>query len=170
MKKIWTIGHSTRSLDEFIEMLKIFKIDLLADVRSFPGSKRFPQFNKEDLSFSLKKENIDYVHLKELGGRRKPSTQSKNIGWHNKSFQAYADFTETEEFKDGIKKLLSFAGETNTAIMCAEALWWKCHRSIISDYLKAKGWCVIHIIGKEKEEEHPYTKPAKVVQGNLFYD
>lgn len=169
-RKIFTIGHSTRSLEELIELLHSYKIKILADVRSIPGSKRFPHFNKENLEIKLSEEEIEYIHIEELGGRRRVNPFSHNIAWKNRSFRAYADYMETDEFKNGIEKLISAAKEKNTAFMCSEAVWWKCHRSMISDYLKLKGWIVIHILGKNKTEEHPYTKQAKIFQDSLFYN
>jgi uncharacterized protein (DUF488 family) len=169
MRNIWTIGHSTRGLTEFIEILKSFHIQVLADVRSFPGSKKFPHFNKEFLAATLEMHSIKYIHLPELGGRRKPVRDSKNIAWRNEAFRGYADYMESESFKNGIVKLTEKANEKNTAYMCSEAVWWKCHRSMISDYLKAKGWNVLHIMGENKVQPHPYTSPARVIQGTLDY-
>ncbi|MGA7837497.1 MAG: DUF488 domain-containing protein [Ignavibacteriaceae bacterium] len=168
-KKIWTIGHSTRSIEEFVEMLLTFNIEVLVDVRSFPGSKRFPQFNKENLAESLLANRIEYVHILRLGGRRTPKKDSKNTGWKHKSFRGYADYMETEYFKEGIDELIKIAGKRKTVIMCSEAVWWKCHRSMISDYLKLNGWTVLHIMDKMKADEHPYTQPAKILNGKLDY-
>lgn len=168
-KTIWTIGHSTRPIAEFTDLLKSFFIELLIDVRSYPGSRRYPQFNKENLSLSLNENGIEYVHLKELGGRRKPREKSKNTAWKNSSFRGYADYMETEEFKNGVNKVFDKASSIKSAVMCAEAPWWRCHRSLISDYLKLNGWNVIHIIDPDKAENHTYTKPVKIKQGNLFY-
>ncbi len=166
---IWTIGHSTRSIEEFIEILKSFDITTLADVRSLPGSKRFPHFNKEELKISLELNAINYIHILSLGGRRKTNKGSKNISWRNKSFRGYADYMETQEFKKGIDEVLEIALKSKTAIMCAEAYWRKCHRSMISDYLKSLGINVFHISGIRKGEEHKFTEPSKIVQGELQY-
>lgn len=152
-----------------MEMLKSFRIEALVDVRSFPGSRRYPHFNKENLSKSLEDMGIQYNHILKLGGRRKPDPHSHNTAWKNKAFQGYADYMETKNFKEGIKELLDLATQKRTAYMCSEAVWWRCHRSLISDHLKANGWEVIHIMDKDKGQEHPYTSPAKVVQGRLFY-
>lgn len=168
-KQIWTIGHSTRSWEEFVEMLKSFEIELLGDVRSFPGSRKFPHFHKENIEKKLPKEKIEYFHFKDLGGRRKASPNSKNTIWKNVSFRSYADYMETESFKNGIKKLNEVASKKRVAIMCSEAVWWRCHRSMISDYLKVNGWKVFHIMNTEKAYEHPYTKPAKEIDGELVY-
>lgn len=168
-KIVWTIGHSTRTLEELIEMLHSFKIEMVVDIRSYPGSRRYPQFNKEALEISLPENKIQYIHLKELGGRRKVNPDSKNTVWRHVAFRGYADYMETEDFKEGIWKLETIALQSRTAFMCSEAVWWRCHRSMVSDYLKAHGWKVMHIMGVDKEEEHPYTAPAKVVNGELTY-
>jgi uncharacterized protein (DUF488 family) len=168
--KIWTIGHSTRTIDEFISLLQANQIRLLVDVRSLPGSKRYPQFNKEALADSLGKTGIRYEHFPELGGRRKAKPESKNTAWRNASFRGYADYMETEEFRKGVERLLDLAASAGpTAIMCAEAVWWRCHRSLISDYLKARGIEILHIIDAKQTELHPYTSAARVVNGKLSY-
>lgn len=168
-KTVWTIGHSTRTLEELIEMLRSFKIELVADIRSYPGSRRYPQFNKEALEVSLPENNIQYVHIKKLGGRRKVNPESKNTSWRHVAFRGYADYMETEDFKEGIKELEKIALEQRTAFMCSEAVWWRCHRSMVSDYLKVHGWKVMHIMAVNKEDEHPYTAPAKIVNCELSY-
>lgn len=168
-RNIWTIGHSTHSLEEFIAMLKSFRIEMVADVRSFPGSRRVPHFNKESLEVALPQYGLRYIHIKNLGGRRKVHPDSRNISWRHPAFRGYADFMETETFMEGIMNLEQIAVEQLTAFMCAEAVWWRCHRSMISDYLKAEGWNVMHIINVEKSIEHPYTKPARIVDGKLSY-
>jgi uncharacterized protein (DUF488 family) len=168
--RIWTIGHSTRTIDEFIALLKASDIKLLVDVRTLPGSKRYPQFNKEILSDLLRKAGIRYEHFPELGGRRKARSDSHNTAWRNASFRGYADYMETEEFHKGVQRLLDLAANAGpTAIMCAEAVWWRCHRSLISDYLKARGIEVIHILDINKTELHPYTSAARIVNGKLSY-
>lgn len=168
-KIIWTIGHSTRELEFFVEMLKSFKIEKLVDVRSYPGSRRFPQFNKEALEKSIPSAKIEYQHIRELGGRRKTSKDSKNTSWRLASFRGYADYMETDQFKQAIGELEKIGSEKRTAFMCSEAVWWSCHRSMISDYLKAEGWKVVHIMDTDKSEEHPYTKPARLLNGKLSY-
>jgi uncharacterized protein (DUF488 family) len=141
----------------------------VADVRSYPGSRRYPQFNKEALEISLPENNIQYVHLKKLGGRRKNDTHSVNTGWRNEAFRGYADHMETDEFKKGIEELQQLAARKRIAYMCSEAVWWRCHRSMISDHLKSIGWTVLHIMNNDKAEEHPYTSPARIVNGKLSY-
>jgi len=168
--RIWTIGHSTRTIDEFISLLQANQIRSLADVRTLPGSRRYPQFKMETLADSLSKVGIRYEHFPELGGRRKPRDDSRNLAWRNASFRGYADYMETEEFQKGVKRLLDFAADAGpTAIMCAEAVWWRCHRSLISDYLKVRGIGVMHVLNANKTEPHPYTSAARIVNGELSY-
>jgi uncharacterized protein (DUF488 family) len=168
-KTIWTIGHSTHTLDELLHMLHSFSIQLLADVRNFPGSRKFPQFNKEALQVSLPNNDIQYKHFKSLGGRRKSNPDSVNDAWRSPAFRAYADYMETPDFKNAVDELIHDALEMRTAFMCSEAVWWRCHRSLISDYLKLEGWKVMHIMAVGKATEHPYTQPAKIVDGMLNY-
>jgi uncharacterized protein (DUF488 family) len=168
--RFWTIGHSTRKIDIFISLLEKNGIKLVIDVRGLPGSKRYPQFNKEALSASLHKVGIRYEHFPELGGRRKPKHNSRNTGWRNASFRGYADHMETEEFRKGIDDLIDLASEVRpVTIMCAEAVWWRCHRALISDYLKVRGIEVIHIVDANKIEPHPFTSAAHFVEGALSY-
>jgi len=166
---IWTIGHSTRSLEEFLELLGLNRIEALADVRRFPGSRRYPHFGQDQLAASLHKAHIGYRHFPELGGRRRASPDSLNLAWRNETFRAYADFMETSEFAEGVEKLRKLARANRTAIMCAEAVWWRCHRGLISDFLKADGWQVLHILSRAKIEEHPFTSAASIVNGKLSY-
>jgi uncharacterized protein (DUF488 family) len=167
---IWTVGHSTRSAEEFKEIILAHQVEALVDVRSFPGSRRYPHFNKPELAHHLNSSGILYVHLPELGGRRRPSPASKNTAWQNASFRAYADHMESVEFQKGIDALLKLSKTKRTTVMCAEALWWRCHRSLIADFLKAKGVEVIHIIDARKTESHPYTSVARIVEGRLSYE
>lgn len=169
-KTIWTIGHSTRTLEELVAMLHSFQIEMVADIRSFPGSRRYPQFNKEALEISIPENNMQYIHLKELGGRRKVNPGSKNTAWRHLAFRGYADYMETEDFKKGIETLEHLAIKHRTAYMCSEAVWWRCHRSMVSDYLKVHEWNVMHIMDVGKEVEHPYTQPARIFNGDLSYE
>lgn len=166
---IYTIGHSTHAIEEFISMLQSFKIEVLVDVRSLPGSRKFPQYNAENLKVSLEENNIQYVYMKDLGGRRKLDKNSKNDLWRNVSFRSYADYMETPEFEHAVHELEDLALKQTVAYMCAEAVWWRCHRSMISDYLKAKSWTVMHIMTKDKATEHPYTSPARVEGDEVHY-
>ena len=167
---IWTIGHSTRSADEFNQILLAHAITALVDVRSFPGSRRYPHFNQSELSAHLESLGILYTHNPKLGGRRRHSPKSKNTAWKNASFRAYADHIETEEFAQGIEELLRIASTRPTVVMCAEALWWRCHRSLIADFLKSRGVTVLHILDAKKTEEHPFTSAARIVDGELSYE
>jgi uncharacterized protein (DUF488 family) len=166
---IWTVGHSTKTADDFHALLLAHDVKTLVDVRSFPGSRRFPHFNKDELSSFLLSKQIDYRHLPALGGRRRGRVDSVNTGLSNPSFRAYADHMETEEFKQGVDELGVLAVQERTAIMCAEALWWRCHRSLIADYFKSRGSVVTHILDVAKTEIHPYTTAAKIVDGKLSY-
>ncbi len=166
---IWTIGHSTRSIEDFLALLKNAGIQVLADVRSFPGSRRYPHFSKENLASVLAAAGIEYVHLPELGGRRRPLRDSLNMTWRNESFRGYADYMETDAFREGIERLMELARERRTAIMCSEAVWWRCHRSLIADYLKAANVTVTHILTVSKSAEHPFTSAAQIVNGKLSY-
>jgi uncharacterized protein (DUF488 family) len=167
--RIWTVGHSTRSAEELVRILMAHEISTLVDVRTFPGSRRYPQFNKSALNESLASAEIVYKHEPRLGGRRTPRKDSHNTAWQNAQFRGYADHMETDEFANGIKELLELARESQTAVMCAEAVWWRCHRSLIADYLKAAGHTVIHIIDERKIQEHPFTSAARIVDGELSY-
>jgi len=167
--EVWTIGHSTRSIGDFIEALKAFRIQMLVDARSFPGSRRYPQFGQARLSVLLADSDIGYIHLTELGGRRRARQDSPNVAWRNEGFRGYADYMESDEFRQGIDRLVELAGSQRTVIMCAEAVWWRCHRGLISDYLKVKGVEVVHIIDEKKSQPHPFTSAARVVNGELSY-
>ena len=156
-------------MDEFVQLLKANGIRALADVRRFPGSRRLPHFNQQPFSAALAEAGIEYVHFPELGGRRRARPDSPNTAWRNEAFRGYADHLTTEEFQAGIERLLKFARRTPTAIMCAEALWWQCHRGLIADVLKASGHEVIHILAGSKTEPHPFTSAAQIVDGKLTY-
>ncbi len=150
---IFTIGHSTRIIPEFIELLRQVDVNLLVDVRSFPGSRTTPQFNIETLPGSLAAEGINYRHLRSLGGRRqhpKGAPPSTNTFWRVPAFRNYADYAETDGFRAGFDELLALARDHRCAIMCAEAVWWRCHRRIVADYLLAAGLTVEHIMGLGK--------------------
>jgi len=169
VKTLWTIGHSTRNFEEFIKLLKSFKIEILVDVRHYPGSRKFPQYNKDNLKDFLPQDGIEYIHLVDLGGRRKPVPNSKNDAWRNDSFKGYADYMETEQFQKSLNILMKLAFTKRTAIMCSEAVWWRCHRSLVADILKVRNWKVMHILAENKATEHPFTQPATVVDGKLDY-
>lgn len=167
---IWTIGHSTRPIVTFKGILLAHQITRLVDVRRLPKSRRFPHFNREKLDEELSAIAIEYIHLPELGGLRQPKSDSKNTALHNASFRAYADYMETPEFENGVARLIQLASAGGTAIMCAEALWWRCHRRLISDYLKSTGFLIRHIIDETQEQPHSYTDAARIVEGRLSYE
>jgi uncharacterized protein (DUF488 family) len=167
---VWTIGHSTRPLDEFLELLAESRVEAIADVRRFPGSRRHPEYGSAALEPSLQQRALAYRWLPSLGGRRRPRPDSTNVAWRNVSFRGYADYMETGEFAAGLADLLALARTQRTAVMCAEAVWWRCHRSLIADALRAGGVAVVHILGPGKTAPHPLTSPARIVQGRLTYD
>lgn len=166
---VFTIGHSTRSIDEFIRILVHYQVSLLADIRALPGSKHVPQFNCEDLEKSLHQAGLEYVHLKRLGGRRKPLPDSGNDGWRNKSFRGFADHMQTKDFACGLRELINLAEKKITAIMCAEAVPWRCHRSLVADALVVYGIKVINIFSEAKSEIHHLTPFAKVNGNEITY-
>jgi uncharacterized protein (DUF488 family) len=157
VKTIWTIGHSTLDFEEFVEILRSFRIRVVADIRHYPGSRKFPQYNSGTLKELLNQAGIDYISFTELGGRRKPRPDSRNGIWRSDAFRGYADYMETDAFTEGICRLTETASLSRTAYMCAEAVWWRCHRALVSDYLKSQGWQVMHIMKKDVAVEHPYT-------------
>jgi len=167
--KIYTIGHSTRPQEEFIAMLKQFGVMLLADVRTIPRSRFNPQFNSDELSKALSREGIRYLHLKELGGLRKPRKDSPNIGWKHSGFRGYADYMLTPEFQEAIAKFLQIAEKQPTTVMCAEAVYFRCHRMVLSDAMLVRGVDVEHILSKTKAEPHKLTKFARVEGTSITY-
>jgi uncharacterized protein (DUF488 family) len=166
---VWTIGHSTHTLDELLALLAAYRIEAVADVRRFPGSRRHPQFAREALAQSLPAHGLEYEWLPPLGGRRRPRPDSPNTGWRNASFRGYADHLASPEFAQGLAQLLALAERKRTTLMCAEALWWRCHRSLIADVLRCRGIEVIHILDAAHSTVHPYTAPARIVDGQLSY-
>jgi uncharacterized protein (DUF488 family) len=171
LSTIWTIGHGTRSGDEFVQMLQEAGIQCLVDVRSYPGSRRNPQFSRVTLASLLFDHGIQYQWEGEgLGGFRKPKADSKNVVLKNEGFRGYADYMESEEFKQSAKLLIEQAQETKIAYMCAERLPWQCHRYLISDYLVTQGVTVIHLVAPGKTQEHKLNPVAKLSKGELVYD
>ncbi len=166
---VWTIGHSTLSADEFIGRLRSHGMEAIADVRRFPGSRRHPHFAREAMEAWLRDAGIAYAWLPQLGGRRRPVAGTPNTAWRNESFRGYADHLSSPEFAEGMAALQSLAIEHRTALMCAETLWWQCHRSLIADVLKVHGVQVLHVGAAEAETAHPYTSAATVVDGELGY-
>lgn len=171
MKKrnIFTIGHSTRSTEEFTELLRIYNVKEIVDVRSIPRSRYNPQFNEDTLEQSLKQNNIKYKHLKKLGGLRHSKKDSINQGWHNVSFRGFADYMATPEYSEGLEELIKIASARETAIMCAEAVPWRCHRSLIADALIKKGWLVQDIMSPTSVTKHRLTSFLRVRKGQLVY-
>ena len=167
--QLFTVGHSNQPLRAFLVTLVSHDIALIADVRRFPASRRHPHFAKDALAASLQERGIAYEHFPELGGRRSARKDSPNTAWQNAGFRGYADYMETRAFEDGIARLLSHAAQQRTAIMCAELLWWQCHRGLIADSLKARGHEVVHLMSPAKQEPHPFTSAASIVDGELSY-
>ena len=165
--KIYTIGHSTRSFDEFLGLLREHEVERLADIRRYPGSRRFPHFSKDSLAVSLPREGIAYVHVPELGGRRKPRPDSPNAAWRNEQFRAYADHMSTSEFREAVDGLL--ASPLRTAVMCAEAVPWRCHRNLLSDELVRRGVDVVHILSPGSTRLHQLTPDAKIEGDHVVY-
>ena len=169
LARLLTIGHSTLAADAFVAMLSAHRIELLADVRRFPASRRHPQFNCEALAEMLARHDIAYQHFPELGGRREPNPDSINTAWREAGFRGYADYMETADFDHGITRLLEAAKSKATAIMCAEKSWRSCHRGLIADHVKASGIEVIHILDAVATEPHPWTHAARMIDGRLSY-
>ncbi len=161
---IYTIGHSTRRLDEFLDLVGRYGIELLLDIRTVPRSRHVPHFNSDSLKRALHERGVAYIHIKRLGGLRKPAKDSVNKAWRNSSFRGFADYMQTEEFKKGLNELLDLASEKRTALMCAEAVPWRCHRSLVSDALLVRGVEVRHIVSEKSSRLHELT-PFAVVEG-----
>ena len=153
-KILWTIGHSTREINEFLEVLKSYHIKQLIDIRALPGSNKYPHFNNDRLKNYLSENGIDYKYIKQLSGLRKRIKDASPNVWKNKSFSNYAAYMEIADFKEGIKQLIDYALQAPTVIMCAEVLWWRCHRSLIADYMKSIGWEVINIQDSKTQTLH----------------
>jgi uncharacterized protein (DUF488 family) len=168
---IFTLGHSTHPLEQFLELLSANGIEALADVRSFPGSRRWPHFNQPALRESMERAGIEYHWMQKLGGRRSEvRPDSPHSAWQLPAFRAYADYAEGEEFQQGLAELIALARRARTAYMCSEGLWWRCHRRLISDRLLLLGWRVTHILPNGKLSEHSLPDFARVVEGRLIYD
>jgi len=166
---LWTIGHSTRPIDEFLDLLKAHGIQRLVDVRTVPKSRHNPQFNTDQLAKSLKKAGLTYSHMPQLGGLRKAKRDSINVGWRNASFRGYADYMQTDEFWIALKELMADSRRLKTAIMCAEAVPWRCHRSMIADALVSRGWTVKHIMSSTKADDHQLTSFAVIDRDRVTY-
>ena len=169
MRTIYTIGHSTRTIDQFIELLKAHSIEELVDVRTVPKSRHNPQFSSDALAESLRQAGLQYRHMGALGGLRHARKDSINTGWENESFRGYADYMATPEFQAVLEQLEALAEERTVAIMCAEAVPWRCHRSLIADALTVRGWQVLHITSKKTAKPHELTPFLQVQDGILTY-
>ncbi len=169
MNHIYTIGHSTHPIDEFIEILKTYGIELLVDIRTIPKSRANPQFNESDLRASLEQAGLEYLRLEALGGLRHTSVLSVNTAWKNKSFRGFADYMQTDEFKKGIEALVDLARNKQVAIMCAEAVPWRCHRSLVGDALLVRGLNVFDVMSKTSSKPHTLTPWAKVDGTQVTY-
>jgi uncharacterized protein (DUF488 family) len=167
---IWSVGHGARPLAEFLETLRAADIKSLADVRSRPGSRRHPHFSARSLEAALNEIGIAYLHLPELGGRREPRADSPHRALRVAAFRGYADHMDTGEFARGYERLTSLAQKSRTAFMCAETLWWRCHRRLIADRLTADGWNVTHLLAPGKSEPHVLWDVARTLDGHLVYD
>lgn len=167
---LYTVGHSTRTWSEFLALLQAHSITALADIRRFPGSMRLPQFGADSMAEDLSSAGIDYLPYKDLGGRRRPAPDSLNLGWHNPSFRAYADYMETADFLMALAHLLDVAEEHRTVIMCAEAVPWRCHRNLVADAaVLLFGWDVRHIMTEKKATLHKPAAFARVEGDHLIY-
>lgn len=166
---LWTIGHSSRSIDEFLDLLRTHGVAHVADVRRFAGSRKHPHFAPEALARALGDAGLSYTPVPELGGRRRPRPDSPNGAWRSEAFRGYADHMATPEFATGAAHLAALARTDRVAAMCAEAVWWRCHRALIADCFKAHGWTVLHVLGPAAPAEHPYTPVARIVDGELRY-
>ena len=162
--KVWSIGHSTHGLDDFVDLLRGHGITALVDIRTVPKSRRHPHFRSDSLARSLPEREIAYTHMPRLGGFRRPRADSPNGGWRNESFRGYADYAMTEEFAVGLAELRRIAGAERTAMMCSEALWWRCHRRVVADRLLVAGATVLHIGSDGRTSEHEITPTARVSQ------
>jgi uncharacterized protein (DUF488 family) len=166
---LYTIGHSTRGLDEFLALLRAHEIELVADIRTIPKSRHNPQFNTDRLASGLERAGVRYAHLPALGGLRHPAKDSINRGWRNASFRGFADYMGTPEFERGLRRLETLAGQRRTAIMCAEAVPWRCHRSLVADALSLKGWRIRHIQSQRTAVPHALTSFLRVRAGKPTY-
>ena len=168
---LYTVGHSTHPIERLLGLLGEHRIAILADIRSYPGSRRWPQFNQESLAESLGRAGIEYRWLKRLGGRRHSKrADSPHVAWTVAAFRSYADYTESAEFAEGLKELIAIASAARSAIMCSEGLWWQCHRRIVSDQMTVAGWDVEHIMPDGKLTAHRLPDFASVVDGRIVYD
>ncbi|HET9845076.1 MAG TPA: DUF488 domain-containing protein [Nitrospira sp.] len=167
--QLWTIGHSTKPIEDFLAMLRSHGIQRLVDVRTIPRSRHNPQYDTEALAAHLKKAKLTYRHMPQLGGLKKAKKDSVNAGWKNASFRGYADYMQSEQFRSALEQLMAESREWATAVMCAEAVPWRCHRSLIADALLIRGWVIRHIMTKTKADTHRLTPFAVVAADRITY-
>ena len=170
MPSIYSVGHGARAIEEFLEALRAADVKTLADIRSAPGSRRHPQFGQAALAASFTETGIEYVHLRGLGGRRDAPPDSRHVALKVDAFRGYADHMSTDEFAADYARLVATARERTTAFMCAETLWWRCHRRMLSDRLTVDGWDVVHLLAPGRSEPHRLWDVARVADGRLVYD
>ena len=170
MDSIWTIGHSNHPLEEFLGILKAHGIERVVDVRRFPASRKWPHFNAVSLATSLPESGIDYAGAPELGGRRKGRPDSPHTAWRVEAFRGYADFMDSQDFAAGLDRVMALAKERRSALMCAEALPWRCHRSLIADALLARGWDVLEVLSEKEARPHRLTAFARLEGTRVIYD
>jgi uncharacterized protein (DUF488 family) len=168
-RSVYSLGHSTRTIDEFLNILRKYDIDDIADIRTIPKSRTNPQFNLEDLAVALNAQGKKYHHLKSLGGLRRPQKDSLNNGWRNDSFRGYADYMQTPDFEQGLQELIKLAGSSIVGMMCAEAVPWRCHRSLVGDALLARGFEVVEILDETHFRKHALTRFAKIEGLKITY-
>ena len=166
---ILTVGHSTHPIGEFLALIEAHGVQQIVDIRTIPKSRRNPQFNSDELAQSLSRHGIEYIHLPALGGLRHPRHDSMNTAWRNDSFRGYADYMQTPEFGGGVRELIGLAESRATAIMCAESVPWRCHRSLVADALTARGVAVEHIMSKTSRKPHSYTPFARIDGEQVTY-
>lgn len=166
---VFTIGHSTLALKDFIQLLQVYRVITVLDTRTIPGSRHNPQFNRETLSNSLNLNGIRYLHMPGLGGLRRPSAKSPNMGWRNASFRGFADYMQTPEFEENLQTVITLASQTRSALMCAEAVPWRCHRSLIADALTIRGITVEHILNLKHSQTHAVTPWARAKGTRIIY-
>lgn len=168
-RTLWTVGHSTHPWEAFTGMLQAAGIEAVVDVRRLAGSRRHPQFDSDAMAEALPRAGMRYVPMRDLGGRRRPLPDTRNTAWRHPAFRGYADYMETRAYREARRRLAELAGAARTTVMCAEAVWWQCHRSLISDDFKADGWTVLHLQAGGRASEHPYTGAARIIDGRLDY-
>ena len=170
IRSLFTVGHSNHRIEKFLEILRAHRVERIMDVRRFPASRKWPHFNAATLAQSLEEAGINYIGLPQLGGRRKPRADSPHTAWRAQAFRGYADFMDTPEFAAGLERVLTLAQEKRSALMCAEALPWRCHRSLIADALMARGWEVLEILSADQARPRRFPAFARIEGERVIYD